>query len=107
MIITSAGLQVPNLEPTAFYFLYLGQIIVIGSLVQIILIYQDKRVDDIYVSLSLEINFCIGLLVNSMSPALVGFPEPVPSICIACFCLVGIFSINLLGAPKKNRNVAV
>jgi hypothetical protein len=64
-------------------------------------------VDDIYVSLSLELNFCIGTLLNSVSPVLIGFPEPVPSIFISLFCLIGICGIKMVGPPKKNRNVAV
>lgn len=71
------------------------------------MIFQDKRVDDLLVSLSLEINFCIGLVFNSISPTIVGLPEPVPSFCLMAFSLIGIVAIYILGPPKKNRNVAV
>ena len=58
-------------------------------------------------SLSLEINFCIALVCNTISPTLVGYPEPIPSIFIVSISFFAIFAINLLGKPKKNRNVSV
>lgn len=76
VIFFSIGIKLPGLSFNEFYFLYVSQIIVLGSLFSILLILQDRRVDDTFASMSLEINLSIGSFLTSLSPPLARLAEP-------------------------------
>ena len=107
VIFFSVGIKLPGLGLNEFYFLYVCQIIVLGSLFSVLLILQDRRVEDTFASMSLEINLSIGSFLTCLSPPFARMPEPQPTIFIIMFCLTGILAVHMIGKPKPNRNMTV
>ena len=104
IVATTLLMLIPGLDYSLFYLIYLSQVIVIGSLFSILLVFQDKRVEDTFISLSLEINFCIGVFLNMFSPILVALPVATFSIFLCGLAFIGIVAINLAGPPNTSRN---
>ena len=67
------------------------------------MIITSTRVDIRLLSTSLALNFCMGNIAASVAPMLSHMPDPIPTVAICTYSMVGIFIALLFRKQSDNK----
>ena len=96
IIFFSLSLKFSMLDAHKFYVAYLCLVIVLNTQMSMLYVLQDRRTEDAFASMSLELNLSIGSFMTCVSQPFAKLPEPYPTVWIVIFGIVGLVSVRVI-----------
>ena len=87
-----------NLSAETTLILFLIEAMIVGGFFNLMCVIQNTLIDPRYVSMCMEINFCMGFTTTMFGPIVAKLPEPFPTIYISA---VGVIVLCVLPTLRK------